>query len=127
MAAIPLTYQRYLGIAELIGRLDLAEKKIVEHPAVLETRVIGQSKMKVVRTVFGHLKLLCRLRFDRMRQSSGTDRDVVIRSQLGFLKEKVLTPPPPVKPSEPTPHPLQNNGRPVPPPSTYLPVQSDRT
>ena len=131
VAAIPLTYSRYLGIAELIGRLDLAEKKIVEHPAVLETRVIGQSKMKVVRTVLGHLKLLMRLHIDRMRQSGGTDRDVVIRSQLGFLKDKMLTPAPvalplATKPSDPTPHPLHNSGRAVPPSPSLLPARSDR-
>lgn len=51
----------FLGVAELLGRLDLSGGKIVEYPAVLEVRLFGISKMKTVRTIFGHLKLLSRL------------------------------------------------------------------
>ena len=34
---------------------------IVECPAVLEVRLLGRSKMKTLRTIFGHLGLLVRL------------------------------------------------------------------
>lgn len=51
----------FLGVAETLGRLDLRGAKIVEHPATLEVRLFGQSKMKVLRTIRGHLKLLARL------------------------------------------------------------------
>ena len=51
----------FLGVAELLGRLDLTGGKIVEFPAVLEVRLFGISKMKTARTIFGHLKLLSRL------------------------------------------------------------------
>lgn len=51
----------FLGVAELLGRLDLTGGKIVEYPAVLEVRLFGISKMKTARTIFGHLKLLSRL------------------------------------------------------------------
>jgi polysaccharide deacetylase family protein (PEP-CTERM system associated) len=51
----------FLGVAELLGILDLNGGKIVEHPAVLEVRMMGRSKMKTVRTIFGHLKLMARL------------------------------------------------------------------
>jgi hypothetical protein len=33
----------------------------VEHPAVLEVRLLGHSKMKVFRTIGGHLRLLWRM------------------------------------------------------------------
>jgi hypothetical protein len=51
----------YLGIAELLGRLDLQGGRIVEHPTTLEVRMLGYSKMKTLRTIFGHLRLLARL------------------------------------------------------------------
>jgi polysaccharide deacetylase family protein (PEP-CTERM system associated) len=51
----------FLGVAELLGKLDLGGGKIVEYPAVLEVRLFGFSKMKTARTIFGHLKLLSRL------------------------------------------------------------------
>ena len=51
----------FLGVAEILGRLDLRGAKIVEHPAMLEVRLFGWSKMKVARTILGHLKLLSRL------------------------------------------------------------------
>jgi hypothetical protein len=39
----------------------------VECPAVLEARLLGYSKMKTVRTILGHLRLLIRLGFARLR------------------------------------------------------------
>jgi glycosyltransferase involved in cell wall biosynthesis len=58
---------RFLGIAELVGKLDLAGAGIVEHPAVLEARLLGTSKIKVLRTIVGHLGLLVRLLALRIR------------------------------------------------------------
>lgn len=51
----------FLGIAETLALLDLKGARIVEHPATLEVRIFGQSKMKVLKTIFGHLGLLGRL------------------------------------------------------------------
>lgn len=51
----------FCGVAEILGRLDLAGKRIVEFPARLETRLLGQSKLRVLRTVASHLRLLLRL------------------------------------------------------------------
>ena len=48
----------FLGVAEMLGRLDLAGGRIVEFPAVLEVRLFGVSKMKTAKTIAGHLKLL---------------------------------------------------------------------
>lgn len=51
----------FLGVAELLGKLDLQGKKVVEYPATLAVRLFGYSKMKLVKTILGHLKLLSRL------------------------------------------------------------------
>jgi dolichol-phosphate mannosyltransferase len=62
----------YLGIAEMIGKLDLAGSRIIEYPTTLNQRVLGYSKMKVVRTVLGHLSLMfyfARLRWGLARET----------------------------------------------------------
>jgi len=51
----------FLGVAEMLGKLDLRGGRVVEHPATLEVRIFGQSKMKVLRATLGHLRLLARL------------------------------------------------------------------
>ncbi len=56
----------FLGVAEHIGKLDLAGAKIVEYPTVLEVRMLGRSKMKVVRTIIGHLSLYASLVVQRL-------------------------------------------------------------
>ncbi len=58
---LPIEEKGFLGVAEMLGRLDLKGGRIVEFPAVLEVRLFGFSKMKTARTIFGHLKLLARL------------------------------------------------------------------
>lgn len=56
----------FLGVAEMLGKLDIAGGKIIEYPAMLEVRLFGISKMKTVRTIFGHLRLLSRLSNERL-------------------------------------------------------------
>ncbi len=56
--SLPLREPGYLGITELLGLLDLRGGIIVEHPAVLEARLLGHSKMKVLRNILGHTRLL---------------------------------------------------------------------
>ena len=51
----------FVGIAELLAELDARGSKIVEAPAVLEARLFGRSKMKVVKAIWAHLQLLARL------------------------------------------------------------------
>ncbi len=58
---VPVRDTRFLGIAEMLGRLDLMGGSIVEFPATLQVRVMGQSKMRIMRTILGHLGLLARL------------------------------------------------------------------
>jgi hypothetical protein len=52
----------------MIARLDLAGRRVVEYPTTLEVRVLGQSKMKVLRTVWGHVGLLFDVARLRLRQ-----------------------------------------------------------
>jgi glycosyltransferase involved in cell wall biosynthesis len=65
---LDLRQNGFLGIAELIGKLDLQGSNIVECPARLEGRVLGASKMKVIRGIAGHLYLLGQLMAMRRRQ-----------------------------------------------------------
>lgn len=48
----------FLGVAEILGHLSFRGGKIVEYPATLEVRLLGQSKMKIIKTIVGHLRLL---------------------------------------------------------------------
>ena len=63
---LPIEEKGFLGVAEMLGRLNLKGGKILEYPAVLEVRLFGFSKMKTARTIFGHLKLLSKLSKSRL-------------------------------------------------------------
>lgn len=58
---IPVEERGFLGVAEFIARMDIAGSKIVEFPTMLEVRILGRSKMRVVRTILGQLRLLLRM------------------------------------------------------------------
>jgi hypothetical protein len=64
----------FLGVAELLGRLDLEGGRIVECPAVLEVRLLGRSKMKTLKTILGHLRLLARLTAARLTRRTAVQR-----------------------------------------------------
>lgn len=61
ISGMTLSDPGFCGVAEILGRLDLAGCRIAEFPAVLETRVLGQSKIRVLRTILDHLRLIARL------------------------------------------------------------------
>jgi polysaccharide deacetylase family protein (PEP-CTERM system associated) len=56
----------FLGIVEIIGKLDLGGRNIAEYPTTLESRILGRSKMKTLRTIAGHLGLMARLAWLRV-------------------------------------------------------------
>lgn len=62
----PIQRPGFLGVAELLGRMDLAGSRIVEYPTTLEVRILGRSKMRVIRTVWGQLRLLGALAWQRV-------------------------------------------------------------
>ena len=55
---LPVYAPGFLGVVEMLGQLDLHGGKIVEYPAVLDVRILGRSKMKVIKTIFAHLKMM---------------------------------------------------------------------
>ncbi len=67
MLGLPVRHDGFLGVAESLALLMLAGGRIVEMPATLESRVLGTSKMKVLRTIWGHLGLVGRLLRRRLR------------------------------------------------------------
>ena len=61
LVSVHIEHPGFLGVAEMIGKLDLTGSTIVEFPTTLAVRMIGRSKMKVLRTIAGHVKLLMEL------------------------------------------------------------------
>lgn len=66
VADLPLDNPGFLGVAELLVRVLRAGGRVVEHPCVLEARLLGFSKMRVLRTIRGHLGLLWRVMWRRL-------------------------------------------------------------
>lgn len=60
---LALLNEGFVGIAEMIWRLDRQGGRIVEHPAVLRTRSAGKSKMKIFSATKEHLKFIGRVVF----------------------------------------------------------------
>jgi|HubBroStandDraft_3_1064219.scaffolds.fasta_scaffold07197_1 polysaccharide deacetylase family protein (PEP-CTERM system associated) len=71
VVGLPVRAGGFLGVAEMLALLDLAGGHIVECPAVLEVRLLGRSKMKVLNAIAGHLRLLARLAVARFVQQGG--------------------------------------------------------
>ncbi len=78
-----------VGIAEMLGRLDLGGSKIVEYPATLEVRLLGRSKMRVIRAAGGHLRLMARLLLMRVKAMGGPHKATV---EEGHLREGSVRP-----------------------------------
>jgi polysaccharide deacetylase family protein (PEP-CTERM system associated) len=72
VVGLPVRAGGFLGVAEMLALLDLAGGRIVECPAVLEVRLLGRSKMKIVNAMAGHLRLLARLTVARLAQQGGS-------------------------------------------------------
>jgi polysaccharide deacetylase family protein (PEP-CTERM system associated) len=58
---LTLRHRGFLGVAETLARTILSGEKVVEIPATLESRLIGQSKMRVLPVIVGHLRLLAEI------------------------------------------------------------------
>jgi len=55
---IPIKNGGFLGTAELLVRVLRRGGRVVEHPCVLEARLLGFSKMRVFQVVLDHMRLL---------------------------------------------------------------------
>ncbi|MDA1229421.1 MAG: glycosyltransferase [Planctomycetota bacterium] len=90
---LPLEESGFLGTAELAAQLSLHGRTIVEHPATLEVRLFGFSKMKTVSTIFSHLRLLARVVADKRRgysvshRTQTSERTPVLQSQTIPLRK----------------------------------------
>ena len=79
--SIELEHDGFLGVGELLGRLLQRGSRVVEHPDVLHVRIFGQSKMKTLRTIRGHLGLLWQLYRRPARRSRTTSGRTVAAQQ----------------------------------------------
>jgi polysaccharide deacetylase family protein (PEP-CTERM system associated) len=68
---VPVRESGFLGVVEMLGVLDQRGRGIAECPAVLEVRMLGRSKMKLLRTIVGHIKLFARFASLRLRSWGG--------------------------------------------------------
>ncbi len=59
----------FIGITELVAKLDEKGIRIVECPAILKPRTLGRSKMKFTSVIAAHLGLLMRLVTTRIRNN----------------------------------------------------------
>lgn len=59
----------FVGVAELLCQVLQQGGVVVEHPAMLRSRVAGHSKMRVVRASLGHLRLIGRVLAARIRST----------------------------------------------------------
>ncbi len=64
---LPLANPGFLGTAELLVRVLRRGGRVVEHPCVLGVRTSGVSKLRVLRTIRGHLRLLWDVMRGRIR------------------------------------------------------------
>lgn len=76
LAAMELRNLGFTGIAEILARIDLDGGRVVECPAILESRLLGFSKMKVLRTIGEHVRLIGELAYERFTDRKGKDDSV---------------------------------------------------
>ena len=72
VADIELENERFVGVAELLWKVLDRGGQVAEHPAMLRSRVAGQSKMRVVRASLGHLWLIGKIIAKRFHSTSVT-------------------------------------------------------
>jgi hypothetical protein len=90
---ITLREEGYLGVAEMVAELDQRGSAIVEYPATLEVRVLGLSKMKTLRTIWGHVRLLSRLALRPLGRLLGFHYPAPVQADSA-LQETVAKPEP---------------------------------
>jgi glycosyltransferase involved in cell wall biosynthesis len=82
----------FLGIAELIAKLDLQGSRIVECPATLQARFHGTSKMKIAKVLVGHIYLLIHLLALKARRTLFDSRPAQPESTAAEKKRGAITP-----------------------------------
>ena len=67
LLALRVRRDGFIGVTEMLARLDLEGAAIVEHPVTLDARIFGRSRPRVARDLAGHLGLLAELAWHRVR------------------------------------------------------------
>ena len=88
VAHIDLQHHDYIGIVELLAKVDMSGGTIVEFPTTLYSRLLGYSKMKVLKTIAGHVKFL--LEIISMKSKGAFDRRTLRMADNKVVKE-ILT------------------------------------
>ncbi|MGI9394694.1 MAG: glycosyltransferase family 2 protein [Boseongicola sp.] len=66
LLALSRRHDGFVGVTEALVLLDRLGWRLVEFPAVLETRRFGQSKLSVTRAIVGHLKFMAWIAYARL-------------------------------------------------------------
>lgn len=74
-AAVQVERHGFLGVAEMLARMDLEGSRIVEFPTVLEVRLLGRSKMRTMESIAGHIGLFLDMALLRLRGGRRAARD----------------------------------------------------
>lgn len=80
---VRLHKNNFLGILETLAWLDIKGAKIVECPAILEVRIFGESKMKTINTIFGHLGIIFRIFVLKMIEKKNGKKNKTLDLQSG--------------------------------------------
>jgi polysaccharide deacetylase family protein (PEP-CTERM system associated) len=67
LLAIPVRRGGFVGVTEMLARLDRSGATIVEHPVTLDPRMFGGTRLAIVRGALDHLGLLAELAWLRVR------------------------------------------------------------
>ncbi len=76
---LALRHEGYIGVVEMLARLDLEGWRIVEHPVVLEARLLGRSKLRIVRVIADHLRFISEISITRLASRARPDLAKVTR------------------------------------------------
>jgi glycosyltransferase involved in cell wall biosynthesis len=74
VVGLPQTRNGFVGVVEMLWQLDRRGGTIVECPAVLTVRKTGQSKMRILTTAIGHLRLLAAAACQRLPVATHGER-----------------------------------------------------
>ena len=70
-------YGDFRGIIELLAMADIHGLTIKEYPTTLQSRIYGHSKMKILKTIIGHLKVILEMvQYNRRFSSEHSTNDV---------------------------------------------------
>ncbi|MBU7587109.1 MAG: glycosyltransferase family 2 protein [Nostoc sp. TH1S01] len=85
LETVNVNHPGFLGLVEIIAEAMLVGYKVVEYPAELKRREFGQSKLRVARVIWSHLKYISKL---VVRQTLQPKK---IRSRQYTYKAKIYT------------------------------------